>query len=184
MPLRKEDRIHAEEFLRMTADGAERQELICGEIIALAFPSQLHQEVVGGLYAAIRSYIRANQGSCKPFIAPFDVKLNDENVVIPDVMVVCDPEKLDGKRCNGAPDWVIEVTSSNYRTDVITKLILYKESGVREYWIVDPEQQSVFVCHFEQSMNAVQFYNFDQPIPVGIYQDAPVQLTICINEIL
>ena len=184
MPMPNEQTYTAEEFLRLTADSEQRQELIDGAIIAQASPGQKHQELVGGLYAAIRSYIRANNGNCKPFISPFDVKLNEYNVVIPDVLVVCDPSKLDGKRCNGAPDWVIEVTSSNYKYDVTAKLLLYKETGVREYWIVDPENQKVFVYHFEQSMNAVQFYDFDQPIPVGIYKDAPVQLTINISEVL
>ena len=184
MPMPKEELYTADHFLRLTANSELRQELLDGEIVALASPSTLHQEIVGGLYAEIRAYIKANHGSCRPFVSPFDVKLNDDTVVIPDVMVVCDPSKLDEKRCNGAPDWVIEVTSSNFKTDYSDKLLLYKSAGVREYWIVDPDQQKVFVYYFEQSTNTVQFYGFDETIPVNIYKDSPVQLAIRIHDIL
>lgn len=112
------------------------------------------------------------------------VKTMSSFLVQPDVFVVCDPEKLTDKKCIGAPDWIVEVTSSNYRIDYVQKLELYKNSGVREYWIVDPEEERVLVYFFEQNHDSIQVYDFKQQIPVHIYKDAPVQLSICISELL
>ena len=74
------------------------------------------------------------------FLCPFDVKLNDSplTIVQPDLLVICDKNKLDGKRCNGAPDFIIEIISpGNPADDYIRKLYYYKNADVREYWIVD-----------------------------------------------
>jgi len=173
-----------EEFFAIAETSSQRIELIEGEIIALAVPSTMHQDIAGGLYAEIRSYIRRNKGSCKPMIAPYDVRLNEKNVVQPDVMVICDPSKIDEKRCNSAPDWIIEVTSSNAQTDHETKLFLYLEYGVREYWIVNLELKKVFVYFFEQNPNTIELYSFEQEIPVNIYKDASEPLKICIENLL
>ena len=78
------------------------------------------------------------------FLCPFDVKLNDSplTIVQPDLLVICN--KLDGKRCNGAPDFIIEIVSpGNPADDYIRKLYYYKNADVREYWIVDPHRRTV-----------------------------------------
>ena len=86
-------------------------------------------------------------------------------------MIVCDKEKLDGKRCNGAPDFIIEIISpSNPSDDYIRKLYYYKNAGVREYWIVDPRRKTVTVNYFEEDLVNVQ-YSFDSIIKVNIYDD-------------
>ncbi|MEE5991764.1 MAG: Uma2 family endonuclease [Oscillospiraceae bacterium] len=172
-----------EEFFKLTEESTERMELIDGEIYNLAAPSRIHQMLVGNFHYVIKDYIRKNKGKCNVMIAPFDVVLWD-NVVQPDVMVICDPSKLDDKRCNGAPDWIIEVTSSNYQNDYADKLRLYQNTGVREYWIVDPERKMVTVLFFEKKPANFMLYQFSDTIPVNIYQDAPVQLTINIEELL
>ena len=107
------------------------------------------------------------------FHAPFDVKLNDNPLIIvqPDLMIVCDKDKLDGKRCNGAPDFIIEIVSpSNAMDDYIRKLYYYKNAGVHEYWIVDPHRKIVAVNYFEGNNVNVQ-YSFDSTIKVNIYDD-------------
>ena len=107
------------------------------------------------------------------FHAPFDVKLNDNPLIIvqPDLMIVCDKDKLDGKRCNGAPDFIIEIVSpSNAMDDYIRKLYYYKNAGVREYWIVDPHRKIVTVNYFEGNNVNVQ-YSFDSTIKINIYDD-------------
>ncbi len=119
-------------------------------------------------------------GNCRPILSPFDVVLDEKNVVQPDILVVCDNGKLDGKRCNGSPDLVIEVTSSNNSQDYVEKLALYKVSGVREYWIVDPVYERVLVYFFEKS-NSPYIYTFDTSVPVGIYNS---DLRINIRELL
>ena len=69
---------------------------------------------------------------------------NDKTYVEPDISVVCDENKLDDKGCNGAPDWIIEIVSpGSRRMDYGIKLFKYRSAGVREYWIVDPENKEL-----------------------------------------
>ena len=121
----------------------------------------------------IYNYIKVKKGSCRTFSAPFDVKLSDNplTIVQPDIMVVCDKDKLDGKRCNGAPDFIIKITSpGNSADDYIRKLYYYKNYGVREYWIVDPHRKIVTVNYFDEDILNVQ-YSFNSTIKVNIYDD-------------
>ena len=86
-------------------------------------------------------------------------------------MIVCDKSKLDGKRCNGAPDFVIEIISpNNPADDYVRKLYYYKNYGVHEYWIVDPRRKTVTVNYFKENMLNIQ-YSFDSTIKVNIYDD-------------
>ena len=158
----------AEAYLSMPNHSGELTELRGGEIVALARPSRQHQRIAYGLHSEIRSYIRAHNGSCD-VNGEIDVRLDDANVVVPDVSVVCDPSKLDDHGCNGAPDWVIEVTSTNRENDFDRKLWLYRESGVREYWIVDTDKRKVWVYDFDRHPNVIEFYDWLDEIPVRIY---------------
>ncbi len=117
-------------------------------------------------------------------MSPSDVKLSKTDVVQPDIFVVCDPDKLDGQRCNGAPDWVIEILSpSNEKIDTVKKLDLYSSAGVREYWIVAPEEERVIVYPFA-AKKSTGIFTFDDDIPAGIYNDAAEPLNICIRKLL
>lgn len=181
MALPEEKRYTADEFFRMFPESnSEHYELLNGEIVAMASPNETHQDITGGLYAELRSYIKRNGGNCKAMISPFDVKLDEKTVVIPDVLIVCDPSKMNGKRCNGAPDFVAEITSTNKDDDFIRKLALYQNAGVREYWIISPQDQKTLVYFFEKS-SFPNIYTFDTPIPVEIYDR---NLTITISELL
>ena len=165
MPFPKDHKYTAEEFFKLTPESnSERYELINGEIFALAAPSEIHQTLSLRIASILDSFILSNKGKCKAMISPFDVLLDDNNVVQPDVMVICDRDKMDGKRCNGAPDFVVEITSSNYAHDYIDKLALYRKSGVREYWIVDPQYERIMVYFFDTS-DFPNIYTFDTPIP-------------------
>lgn len=149
----------------------ERAELIDGQIYYMAPPTRKHQRITGELYAVIREYIKNNGGSCEVDIAPFAVFLNenDVNYVEPDISVICDPDKLNEKGCNGAPDWIIEVVSPSSRSmDYNKKLFKYRTAGVREYWIVDPDKNSIMVYSFFS--DDLQEYSFTDNIPAGIYQ--------------
>ena len=139
----------------------------------MSSPSQIHQALSMELSNIIYNYIKNHKGSCQVFSAPFDVKLSDKplTIVQPDIMVICDKSKLDEKRCNGAPAFIIEIVSpGNPSDDYIRKLYYYKNSGVREYWIVDPRRRTVTVYYFESNMFNVQ-YSFDSVIKVNIYED-------------
>ena len=128
-------------------DDGKRWELIDGVAHMMSpAPTQAHQEVSGGLYRQFADFLDGKP--CKVFHAPFDVRLNandgDDTVVQPDLLVVCDKSKLDGKSCVGAPDLVVEILSpSTARHDRLTKFLKYQEAGVREYWIVDPDTKTV-----------------------------------------
>jgi len=129
-----------------------RAELIGGQFYYMAAPSRMHQEILSALHAAIYNYIKSNGGSCKVYPAPFAVKISKEKdtIVEPDISVICAPDKLTDRGCTGAPDWIIEIISpGNPGHDYIRKLNLYMNSGVREYWIVNPMKSTVNVYDFE-----------------------------------
>lgn len=163
-----------------------RAELIDGEIFYnMAAPTVVHQEIVGFLTRKIGNYIESNNGKCKVYPAPFDVQLsaNDNyNLVQPDVTVVCDRDKLsNGKRCIGAPDWVIEVVSpSTENNDYIRKLMKYSMAGVREYWIIDPKNDRIVVYNLEMGLQAGAFdppKTLKEKVKVNIYPELEIDFS-------
>lgn len=159
-------------------------ELIEGVIYDMApSPLRIHQKISMELSATIFNYIKKNKGKCEVYTAPFDVKLSENTVVIPDISVICDSSKLTDKGCSGAPDWIIEIVSSNAIHDYLVKLNLYQSYGVKEYWIVDPKKQSVTVYHFDEDFD-MEKYDFTEIIPVWIYKDKATPLEINISELL
>ena len=155
----------------------ERAELIDGKIYYMAPPNRRHQDIIFSLSRAIADYIDFNNGNCKVYLAPFAVFLNenDKNYVEPDISVICDSGKLTDKGCNGAPDWIIEIVSPGSRhMDYFTKLFKYRTAGVKEYWIVDPEKDSVMVYRFEQE--TMEQYPFGDDVPVGIYEGFSIKV--------
>ena len=122
----------------------------------------------------IGNYIEENGGGCEVYPAPFNVWLKKEskNKVEPDISVICDPDKITEKGCEGAPDWIIEIVSpNNPMNDYIRKLNLYLESGVREYWIVDPIKDQITVYNFEEIGFSPTYYTFNDTVKAGIYDD-------------
>ncbi len=160
----------------------ERAELIDGVIYNMAPPTRLHQRLLFSISRSIADYIDTKGGKCEVDIAPFAVFLGEDNknYVEPDISVICDKNKLTDKGCNGAPDFIIEIVSpSSRKMDYSTKNTLYSDSGVREYWIVDPAKKRTTVYRYEEDA-APMITPFSMPITVGIYQD----LTITISELL
>ncbi len=138
----------------------ERAELIDGEMFMMATPTTSHQETQIWLGNQIFNYIRKNNGKCRVVPAPYGVfiKQDDKNYLEPDISVICKRDKLDEKGCHGAPDWVIEIVSpSSKEMDYRRKLKVYREAGVREYWIVDLLKEVVTVYDFEGSNEAVEY---------------------------
>lgn len=176
MPLAKEKLFTVEEIYALP-DG-ERAELIDGRFYMMAPPGRRHQEVVGELYRRISNYIKKNHGSCKPYVAPFAVFLNEDgkNYVEPDISVICDPNKLSDRGCEGAPDWVIEVVSpGSKRMDYMIKLFKYRTAGVREYWIVDTEKNRVTVYNFSEDDMAE--YTFHDVVKSTLYDDLEIDFS-------
>lgn len=155
-----------------------RAELIEGNLIYnQAAPSRIHQTILSELHTIINNYIKAKQGACRIYPAPFAVKLREDTktIVKPDLSIICDKNKLTDCGCTGAPDWIIEIVSpSTSRHDYVRKLNLYANANVREYWIVDPQRERIFVYHLEQENFEVETYTFKDCIPVGIYPDLQI----------
>ncbi|WP_300714751.1 Uma2 family endonuclease, partial [uncultured Acetatifactor sp.] len=157
----------------------QRAELIDGQMYMMAPPNFRHQKLVMELSAAIHQYIKNHGGNCEVLPAPFAVFLNEDdlNYVEPDISVICDKNKLTDKGCNGAPDWVIEITSpSNPQNDYGVKLFKYRTAGVREYWIVNPQKNTVMVYDFENEKKSNQ-YAFEDGVPVCIYEDFSIRIS-------
>lgn len=152
-----------------------RAELIDGKLIYnQAALSTIHQIILGELHTVINNYVKSKGGLCRVFPAPYAVKLrkNKNTIVEPDISVICDRSKITEKGCTGAPDWVIEIVSpGNPGHDYICKLNLYADAGVREYWIVDPRIERVFVYCLEQGNFQIGAYTFHDKIKVSIYED-------------
>jgi Uma2 family endonuclease len=139
----------------MTWSWTEMRELIRGKIYNMSpAPRTVRQKVVGKLFLKIGNFLEGKK--CQVFIAPFDVRLpvspkkkedrEITTVVQPDVCVVCDPAKIDERGCLGAPDLMIEVLSPRTSSkDLREKFDVYEECGVREYWVVHPQEQTVLV---------------------------------------
>lgn len=150
-----------------------RAEVFDGVVYDMASPSQNHQIISMELSTILNTYLKSKKGMCRVFHAPFDVILNNTplTIVQPDIMIICDKNKLDGKRCNSAPDFIVEIVSpNNPADDYIRKLYYYKNYGVREYWIVDYRRRTVTVNYFEKNALDIQ-YSFDSTIKVNIYDD-------------
>jgi Uma2 family endonuclease len=128
-------------------------ELIKGHITPMAAPSRRHQGISWQLTLTVGNAFLNKK--CNAYAAPFDVRLFDKSkskkankdvytVIQPDICIICDEEKLDDSGCQGSPDLVIEILSpGNSKKEMRTKKQLYEENGIREYWVIDPERETV-----------------------------------------
>ncbi|MBO4394975.1 MAG: Uma2 family endonuclease [Eubacterium sp.] len=160
-----------DDYLALPDD--RRAELIDGVIYDMAAPTNLHQLITAEIHFQIMNYIRKKGGDCIPIISPSDVRLDgiddDRTMIQPDVYIVCDRDKVDKKRTNGAPDFVLEVLSpSTRKKDMTKKLQKYSDAGVREYWIIDPDDGRVITYDLEHDCR-VAIYTFHDKVPVMIY---------------
>ena len=138
-------------------DERERIEIINGEAVMMSPPTRIHQKILMELSRQLANFLEGKK--CEVYPAPFAVRPFEKDgdspedvdtMVEPDISVVCDHSKLDKHGCKGAPDLVVEVLSpSTQRHDRLVKLDLYQRAGVREYWIVSPEEKSVQVFLLE-----------------------------------
>lgn len=121
-------------------------------------PSTKHQQVSMNLSYQLMDFFR--EKNCQVFAAPFDVRLFSEgkdddevfHVVQPDLSVICDKNKLDDRGCAGSPDFIIEILSpSSAKMDKLMKRNLYEKALVKEYWIVDPQNEFVEVYYLDNN---------------------------------
>ncbi len=169
-----EKRYTYDDYLNWPND--ERWELIEGVPYDMAPPTSEHQDISGTLFGLIWTFLRGK--TCKVYSAPFGVYLDDKNCVEPDLVVICDRKKINRKGgCNGAPDMVIEVLSpSTSGKDRREKLNLYCKFGVREYWIVDPEDKTVSVHILTERGYIVTAFGEEDHIAVSVLEGLSIDM--------
>lgn len=128
-------------------------ELICGRLSYMESPNWAHSSVVDEFSFQIQTQIRQRKGDCIARQGPVDVKLDilsdRPTVLIPDFFILCDCSKISQSGLSGAPDFVLEVLSpSTRRRDIGEKVLLYRDYGVREYWIIDPDTRRLIIYNF------------------------------------
>ena len=147
-----------------------RLELIDGIIYDMAAPTITHQIIVTNLTAAFFNYVSRKKGKCIVVSSP-GTRLDCDNKteVQPDVSITCDRAKIKNGRIFGAPDLIVEIVSPSNRThDTVRKLKKYRSAGVREYWLVFPDEKLILV-HLFGDDHSVKAYTFRDTVPVSIY---------------
>ena len=148
-----------------------RVELIDGIFYDVSAPSVLHQAVCGYIFNQLFSFRMHSGRKCYPMISPLDVQLDrdDRTVVQPDVIIICDMNKVIGRGIFGAPEFILEVLSPSTRTkDLGIKFKKYKNAGVLEYWLIDPEKKTLFQFDFRKDAPPA-VYDFNASVPVLVW---------------
>ena len=167
---------------------SERVELIKGYFLQMAAPSSRHQNTVTNFTRILSTFFRKT--NCKIYVAPFDVRFYDKQkslkadkdiytVVQPDLCIICDKSKIDERGCLGAPDWIIEILSpGNSKKEVQKKYALYEECGVKEYWIIYPNEQTLFqfVLGNDDKYRLHKMFAEDDLVPSYLFPDLIVDL--------
>ena len=146
-----------------------RAELIDGYFYDMASPTKEHQTILMQIALQLSVAVEAHP-ACRLYVAPLDVCLDndDDTMVQPDILIVCNENDRDERRVNGAPDFIVEILSPSSRYhDMFRKLNKYRLAGVREYWIVDPKSRRVTVYDFEHDELPAS-YTFNDSVPLMI----------------
>jgi len=167
-------------------------ELIKGKIFRMSpAPNANHQRISSRIHFYVFQYLIEKK--CEVFAAPFDVRLSvsnkksDENiytVVQPDICIICDTEKVDKQGCIGAPDLIVEILSkSTSKKDLTDKYEIYEQAGVKEYWIIHPEEQTLLIYSLVDGFyQPSKLYAKDEIISVGIFEDFKLDLSNIFEE--
>lgn len=187
-------KITYQEYMDLIDSSDQRYELIDGEVYLMASPSFNHQLVVNEISGQFYNYFRDK--SCRSFTAPLDVRLSgyaikfeeDPNVVQPDLLVICDQDKVnEDNKYEGTPTLIVEVLSPSTKgKDMINKLNLYMKSGVLEYWIVDLEKKKITLYSFteERELDNVLSYKKGDIIESSYFQGLKISLDDIFDEII
>ena len=192
-PIRKENNVYTyKDYLEWPEE--ERWELIEGVAYNMTpSPSRSHQKISAALVNALYQYLKGK--NCEVYYAPFDVRLPEgdeednkiKTVVQPDIVVICDPSKLDEKGCKGSPDLIMEILSpSTASIDYISKLKLYEKNQVSEYWIIHPIDKIVMVYRLLENGNygRAEVYSEKDRVKAGIFDDFVIDLKEIFIEIV
>ena len=169
-----------------------RDEMLNGKVVLMSpRPAVNHNRVIGNIFFAFMGYLRGK--TCEPFTDGTDVYLTEKDRVIPDVMIICKKEIIKRKGVFGVPDLIVEVLSpGTEKRDRGYKKDLYEKSGVREYWLVEPETQTVEVYLLKDKkfvlddvyrifpdyveLSADEQEQYKSEVPVSLYDDFSIPL--------
>ncbi|AGA67873.1 prevent-host-death family protein [Desulfitobacterium dichloroeliminans LMG P-21439] len=186
-------KVSYEEYMELVDSSDQRYELIEGEIYLLASPSFTHQVVVNEISWHFNNYFKGKP--CRSLTAPLDIRLfgyatkfeEEPNVVQPDVVVICDEEKVNEKnKYEGIPTLIVEVLSpSTKNKDLVAKLNLYMKSGVSEYWVVNPENKSILQYSFskEREIDYPQSHRLEDTIQSTVFPGLEIFVQDVFSEI-
>jgi Uma2 family endonuclease len=163
-------------------------EVIKGKIFPMSAPSRTHQKISWKLTLVFGEFMKGHH--CDAYAAPFDVRLYDRaksiradediyTVVQPDLCIVCDLDKLDERGCLGAPDLMVEILSpGNAKREMKIKRELYAESGVQEYWVVDPARETLTRCNLdnESGYDRPLIFVSDELVTSAVFPDLVLDL--------
>ncbi len=186
---------HQQEFTYgdyLTWPGEEKWQIINGTAYNMSpAPAIEHQLILVELSRQFANYLLDK--TCKIISSPVDVVFPDSNkdikdardVVQPDIIIVCDHKKIKShKHCVGSPDLIIEILSpSTSKLDLKDKLKLYEREGVKEYWIVFPNDKIINVYKSENNRYGIfEVYTAEDKIKAGIFPDLEIDLSLVFRE--
>lgn len=165
-----------------------RAEIIDGSLYIKTAPSRIHQKISTELTRQIANYLVGKD--CEVYSAPFSVVLNldddeynqeddSKNVVEPDISIICDSSLLDDAGCKGTPEMIIEITSpSTGGKDKLEKFNKYEQAGLKEYWIVKPQEKmvSIFTLQENGRFGRPDLYSSEDRVKVSIFDDLFIEL--------
>ena len=159
------------DFDKMETKDENNYELIDGIVFMSPRPSAKHQGVMGNLYFELRNLLQGK--SCRVFT---EIELEyKNNVLIPDITVICGLENIDFQRYKKAPEIVIEIISPSSRyMDTFTKLMKYELLGIKEYWIVDPDRETVTIYNFKAKTNT--YFSKNDKLVSAVFNELNINL--------
>ena len=189
--IKQDDRFTYADY--MTWDDDQRWELIDGQAFCMTpAPARLHQEWLGNLFSKFHVFLAGKP--CKVYISPFDVRFSEhpdasdediDTVVQPDMVVFCDKSKLDDRGAKGAPDLLVEILSpGTSKRDITIKFELYQRHGVKEYWILYPNEKLLQLYRLgeDKKYGSPQVFGPGESVQVAMLGELEISLDDLFSE--
>ena len=182
---RKNKEYNYEDLEKLRTKTDDRYEIINGDLHLMSSPRGIHQLLLGEIFGQLREYFKDKK--CKPFVAPLDVIFNEGNdrkkwdtVLQPDILVLCDLNKYEKNYIKSAPNFIIEIASpTNLMHDRFKKYTIYQKYGVKEYWIIEPNDKKIFTFVYDKEReiyNTFAEYNITDDVPVDSFKGLKITL--------
>lgn len=183
---RKNKKYNYEGLEKLRSKTDDRYEIINGDLYLMSSPRGIHQLLLGEIFGQLREFFKDKR--YRPFVAPLDVIFNESNdrkkwdiVLQPDIFVLCDLDKYEKNYVKGAPDFIIEIASpTNLIHDRFKKYTIYQKYGVKEYWIIEPNDKKIFTFVYDEEREVYWTfgeYNITDDVPVSSFKELKITLS-------